>query len=107
MRYRRMGNSGLLVSELCLGTNTFGGADLAVPTWKTLGGLDTTIAKEIVKAAIDGGVNFIDRDALEGRGVSRQGRRPLVAMLLVAPATFFGRYQFAGNGAECRLPLGE
>ena len=72
MRYRRMGNSGLLVSELCLGTNTFGGADLAVPTWKTLGGLDTTVAKEIVKAAIDGGVNFIDTADAYASGQSEQ-----------------------------------
>ena len=28
MRYRKLGRSGLLVSELCLGTNMFGGAGL-------------------------------------------------------------------------------
>lgn len=58
MRYRKLGRSGLLVSELCLGTNMFGGADLNF--WKALGGLDQTAVNAVVAAAIEGGVNFID-----------------------------------------------
>ena len=47
MRYRRIGRTGLVVSELCLGTNTFGGTG----HWARLGALDATQATAIVKAA--------------------------------------------------------
>jgi aryl-alcohol dehydrogenase-like predicted oxidoreductase len=58
MRYRKLGRSGLLVSELCLGTNMFGGAGLEF--WKDLGGLDQTSVNAVIARAIEGGVNFID-----------------------------------------------
>ncbi len=48
MDYRRMGRSGLKVSELCLGTMTFGN------------GSDKQEADRIVGLALDAGVNFID-----------------------------------------------
>lgn len=48
MEYRRMGRSGLKVSEICLGTMTFGhGADLEE-------------AKRMVELSLDAGVNFFD-----------------------------------------------
>jgi aryl-alcohol dehydrogenase-like predicted oxidoreductase len=58
MRYRKLGRSGLLVSELCLGTNMFGGKGLQF--WKDLGGLEQPSVNAVVAAAIEGGVNFID-----------------------------------------------
>ena len=58
MRYRKLGRSGLLVSELCLGTNMFGGANLEF--WKDLGGLDQRAVNAVVARAIEGGVNFFD-----------------------------------------------
>jgi aryl-alcohol dehydrogenase-like predicted oxidoreductase len=58
VRYRKLGRSGLLVSELCLGTNMFGGASLQF--WKDLGGLDQKTVNAVIAAAIEGGVNFID-----------------------------------------------
>lgn len=58
MRYRKLGSSGLLVSELCLGTNMFGGAD--DDFWKNYGGLDQKAANAIIARAVEGGVNFID-----------------------------------------------
>ncbi len=48
MQYRRLGNSGLQVSILGLGTNSFGGR------------ADEAAARRILDTAIDGGVNFID-----------------------------------------------
>ena len=48
MEYRRMGRSGLKVSEVCLGTMTFGR------------GADETESGRMVAAAMDAGVNFID-----------------------------------------------
>jgi len=58
VRYRRLGRSGLLVSELCLGTNMFGGA--AMQFWKDLGGLEQQAVDAVIARAIEGGVNFID-----------------------------------------------
>jgi aryl-alcohol dehydrogenase-like predicted oxidoreductase len=48
MEYRRMGQSGLKVSEICLGTMTFGH------------GTDEAEAKRMVDLAFDAGVNFFD-----------------------------------------------
>ena len=57
MRYKRLGPSGLFVSELCLGTMTFGGRD---GIWSQIGQLDQTEADALVKTALDAGINFID-----------------------------------------------
>ena len=56
MRYRLLGRTGLYVSELCLGTMTFGGQGF----WKVMGALDQDAATALVKQAFDAGVNFID-----------------------------------------------
>lgn len=48
MEYRRMGRSGLKVSEICLGAMTFGH------------GADERESKRIVDLALESGVNFID-----------------------------------------------
>ncbi|MGN6279676.1 MAG: aldo/keto reductase [Sphingomonas sp.] len=56
MRYNRLGNTGLFVSELCLGTMTFGGEGY----FKVVGEVQQDEADSIVKAAIDGGINFLD-----------------------------------------------
>jgi aryl-alcohol dehydrogenase-like predicted oxidoreductase len=48
MDYRRLGRSGLKVSEICLGTMTFGN------------GADQDEANRMVGTALDAGVNFFD-----------------------------------------------
>jgi aryl-alcohol dehydrogenase-like predicted oxidoreductase len=53
MKYRRLGNSGLIVSEVALGTMQFGGK----MNMGNLGQEDTT---RMVKQALDSGINFID-----------------------------------------------
>jgi len=53
MKYRKLGNSGLIVSEVSLGTMQFG-------KLMNMGGLDQKATNEMVKFAIDGGINFID-----------------------------------------------
>ena len=58
MEYRRMGQSGLKVSEICLGTMTFGH------------GTDQAEANRIVDLARDGGVNFFDTANAYGNGQS-------------------------------------
>jgi aryl-alcohol dehydrogenase-like predicted oxidoreductase len=56
MRYRLLGRTGLYVSEICLGTMTFGGQGFS----KRIGGLGQDTATAFVKEAFDAGVNFID-----------------------------------------------
>ena len=58
MEYRRLGHSGLKVSEICLGTMTFGH------------GADEAEAKRIVDLAFDAGVNFFDTANTYGNGES-------------------------------------
>ena len=53
MQYRRLGNSGLIVSSLSLGTMQFGKA-------MNMGQLDQAATNEMVKFALDRGINFID-----------------------------------------------
>lgn len=56
MHYRLLGRSGLLVSEICLGTMTYGGKG----RWQPIGQLGLAEVEAQVKAAFDAGVNFID-----------------------------------------------
>jgi aryl-alcohol dehydrogenase-like predicted oxidoreductase len=69
MRYNRLGRSGLFVSELCLGTMTFGGTD---GIWGQIGQLGQDAADEIVKTAVDGGINFIDTANVYASGRSEE-----------------------------------
>ena len=57
MKYRPLSNTGVLVSELCLGAMTFGGKD---GIWGMIGNLDQKAVDELVHASIDAGINFID-----------------------------------------------
>jgi len=57
MRYNLLGKTGLSVSELCLGTMTFGES---AGRFAAIGGLGADEAKALVSAALDAGVNFID-----------------------------------------------
>lgn len=66
MRYNILGNTGLYVSELCLGTMTFGGKGF----WEVVGKLGTKEVETIVGTALDGGVNFIDTANVYSEGES-------------------------------------
>jgi aryl-alcohol dehydrogenase-like predicted oxidoreductase len=68
MRYNRLGQTGLFVSELCLGTMTFGGGDEGM--WSAIGNLQTEEATELLKASVDAGINFIDTANVYGQGRS-------------------------------------
>ena len=69
MDYKTLGNTGLLVSRLCLGTMTFGGTK---GVWKTIGAVDQAGADELVKAAIESGVNFFDTADVYSEGESER-----------------------------------
>ena len=69
MRNHRLGRTGLFVSELCLGTMTFGGSD---GIWGKIGNLGQDEADRLVGQAIDAGINFIDTADVYAGGVSEQ-----------------------------------
>ncbi|ANN76911.1 aldo/keto reductase [Bordetella flabilis] len=58
MRYRKFGSTGLFVSELCLGTMTFGGESGTM--YGQIGNLAQKDVDTLVGAAVDAGINFID-----------------------------------------------
>jgi aryl-alcohol dehydrogenase-like predicted oxidoreductase len=68
MRYNQLGRTGLLVSELCLGTMTFGGQGF----WQAMGTLGQKEVDGIVGRALEGGINFIDTADIYSEGVSEQ-----------------------------------
>ena len=69
MRYNKFGRTGLFVSELCLGTMTFGGAG---GMWKAIGTVQQAEADELVRTALAAGINFIDTADVYADGVSEQ-----------------------------------
>lgn len=82
MEYRRMGRSGLQVSEICLGTMTFGH------------GADEAEAAGILDACLDAGVNFIDTansynggesEAMLGRILKGRRRQTVLASKVFNP----------------------
>jgi aryl-alcohol dehydrogenase-like predicted oxidoreductase len=73
MRHRPLGHTGLFVSELCLGTMTFGGSE---GMWAKIGELQQSDAERLVGQAIDAGINFIDTaDVYAGGSPSRSPAR--------------------------------
>ena len=69
MRNHPLGRTGLFVSELCLGTMTFGGTD---GISSQIGGLQQSDAERLVGQAIDAGINFIDTADVYAGGASEQ-----------------------------------
>lgn len=67
MKYHTLGRTGLLVSELCLGTMTFGGRD---GIWKDIGNLQQDEADTLLRAALNAGINFLDTANVYGMGQS-------------------------------------
>jgi aryl-alcohol dehydrogenase-like predicted oxidoreductase len=69
MKYKPLGNTGLLVSTLCFGTMTFGSSE---GFWKTIGNTGQAEADSLVKASIDAGINFFDTADVYSEGTSEQ-----------------------------------
>jgi len=69
MQYKKFGSTGLFVSELCLGTMTFGGSD---GIWGQIGNLEQQDVDGIVGAALDAGINFIDTANVYAGGRSEE-----------------------------------
>ena len=97
MEYQRLGRTGLKVSEVCLGTMTFGTAG-----W----GIAQEQAESIVDLALDTGVNFFDtaNSYAEGRseeilGRLLQGRRD---KLILATKVFNPMGPDINDSGTCR-----
>jgi aryl-alcohol dehydrogenase-like predicted oxidoreductase len=70
MRYLPLGRTGLFVSELCLGTMTFGGSGETM--WAKIGQLQQPEADRLVGQSIDAGINFIDTANVYAGGASEE-----------------------------------
>jgi len=66
MKYNELGKTGILVSELCLGTMTFGGKGY----WEAIGKLPQDEVNQIIKTSLDSGINFIDTANAYSEGLS-------------------------------------
>lgn len=90
MIYRRLGNTGLIVSALSLGTMQFGQA-------ANIGRLEQDATNSMVKFALDHGVNFIDTADVYSRGESET---------LVGNAIKGMREELV-IATKCRLPMSD
>jgi aryl-alcohol dehydrogenase-like predicted oxidoreductase len=68
MKYNFLGNTGLVVSELCFGTMTFGGKGI----WEAIGGVQQKEVNDLMKVVVDSGINFIDTANVYSYGESEK-----------------------------------
>ncbi len=69
MRLKKFGRTGLFVSELCLGTMTFGGEG---EFWGKIGTTQQADAERLIGRALDAGINFIDTADMYSAGLSER-----------------------------------
>jgi aryl-alcohol dehydrogenase-like predicted oxidoreductase len=67
MKYKPLGNTGLLVSQLCLGTMTFSSGQ---GIYKHIGNVGQAEGDELVRASIEAGINFFDTADVYSAGES-------------------------------------
>lgn len=68
MQYTKLGNSGIEISRLCLGCMSFGDPASQMHAWT----LDPAKSKEIIKHALDLGINFFDTANCYSAGTSEE-----------------------------------
>ncbi len=68
MQYNTFGQTGLFVSNLCLGTMTFGGKGF----WEVIGQQGQETATRLVDRCLDAGINFIDTANIYSFGESER-----------------------------------
>jgi len=81
MKYNTLGATGLLVSELCLGTMTFASGE---GLWKPIAGVEQKLADELLRLSIEAGINFIDTADVYTNGESEKTLAQAIANLAVA-----------------------
>ena len=70
MNYNYVGNTGLMVSELCFGTMTFGAQETGM--WSQIGRLQQQEVNQMMSAVLESGINFIDTANVYSFGQSEQ-----------------------------------
>jgi aryl-alcohol dehydrogenase-like predicted oxidoreductase len=93
MEYRQLGNSGLLVSTIALGTMTFGGKDV----FGNVGNTDVTGARRQVDMCLDAGVNLIDTANMYSSGAAEE----------ILGEALNGRRDKVVVSSKVRLPMGD
>lgn len=68
MKYVKLGNTGLDVSKICLGGMSFGDPDIWMHDWL----LNEEESRDIIKKALDLGINFFDTANIYSLGVSEE-----------------------------------
>lgn len=94
MEYRRVGNSGLVVSELSFGAGTFGGAGELFGAW---GDTDVTQARRIVDVCLEAGITLFDTADVYSAGASEE----------VLGAAIEGRRDDVLISTKASLPMGD
>ena len=69
MQYTQLGNTGLIVSRLCLGTMTFSDGS---GVYQHIGNVDQGGADALVRASVDAGINFFDTADIYSHGHSEE-----------------------------------
>lgn len=100
MKYRKLGNTGLDVSPICLGCMSYGASDQGTHPWS----LDEETSRTFVRQALDAGINFFDTanvysagtsEEYVGRALAEMGRRDE----LVIATKVFGPMRSGANAA--------
>lgn len=68
MKYNNLGNTGILVSEICLGAMTFGGKGF----WTAIGQQTQDEVNDLMKTAFDSGINFYDNANAYSEGLAEE-----------------------------------
>lgn len=68
MKYKKLGNSDLIVSNICLGCMGFGDSTKGQHSWT----LNEENSEEIIKYALEKGINFFDTAIAYQSGTSEQ-----------------------------------
>ncbi|WP_026461894.1 aldo/keto reductase [Adhaeribacter aquaticus] len=71
MNYNLLADTGVLVSELCFGAMTFGGKGKG-GMWELIGQQEQTEVNELMKTAVDAGINFFDTANMYSFGESER-----------------------------------
>jgi aryl-alcohol dehydrogenase-like predicted oxidoreductase len=100
MRYAKLGHTGLEVSVICLGCMSFGDAAKGARSWA----LDEEASREIIRQALDAGINFFDTANVYSAGTSEEFvGRALAEMAnreeIVLATKVHGRMRPGPNGA--------
>jgi aryl-alcohol dehydrogenase-like predicted oxidoreductase len=69
MKYNYLGNTGVVVSEICFGTMTFGGEG---GIWGNIGKVQQAEVNDLMKTVVDSGINFIDTANVYSYGLSEK-----------------------------------